>query len=652
MREKINELSLSWRKRIILLALLLFVGVAGSLLFLRFGNARSGAFLYARCRRTEGVHAARFCQRLGRKLPEIEEYARLWRAMAMMPDMEAVGMLKDIVAYRPQSPAAREAHIALARYYADQEALQAEEAYRAALELYDTVALRRELAHYLEEIGDNEGAYAEYRRILGEQYDAFADMRRTGPAPVVVAKDLNAAYYYRDAVETLRGIDALEAFSVRAQALKGLGRYDEAVENYRDWLERAPDDEEALGGLLEALRELGREDEAAALLEAQEEEGVPDTPEPTVEEEGDKREALDPLASQLNSPYPVSWWSATTTLEKEGRITETLPIYARVARADTYLADDAAYRLYVLARRLEDEETQAEAERLLEEQGLNWLGLRASDRQSQLPITPPLDAGGMGVVAKAEALESIGRHDLAYLELLLAARFRRRPESDLAMAQALFARGYVVEAQSIAAQFIDERGKAPLAFWRLSYPRPYSGTVTAEAATFDVDPLLIWAIMRQESRFDARARGYAGERGLMQIMPTTQEWIANALEEAISPGEAYTPPKNVRMSAWFLRWLLEYYDGDAELALLAYNGGASNVDRWLEDPLVSERDDLLRWIGFGSTREYLEKVGLNYQIYKILYGDEEAEGRKWESHGKKRVGDTQHPNACFSEESG
>ncbi|MFP3896423.1 MAG: transglycosylase SLT domain-containing protein [Anaerolineales bacterium] len=648
MRERIKNLIPSWRKTTILLSLLILFGIVGGLLFLRFGNVRSGAFLYARYRHAEGPHAAGLSQRLGRKLPEIEEYAQLWWARSMMPDIEAVGALKEIVDYRPQSPAAREAHITLARHYAEQEAPQAKEAYRTALELYDTVALRRELAHYLEEIGDDEGAYAEYRRILGDQYDAFADMRRTGHDPVSVARDLNAAHYYRDAVETLREVDALEAFSVRAQALDSLRRYEEAAENYRDWLERVPDSEEALAGLVETLKELGREDEATALLETEsdeeeeeisegddileeqesdeEEEEISEGDDVLEEKESDEEEAVDeeddPLTSLIQSPSPVSWWNATTTLEEEGRITETVPIYAQVARADTYLADDAAYRLHVLGRRLGDEEAQAEAEQLLEAQGLNWLSLRASGRQPRLPITPPLDADGTEILKKAEALESIGREDLAYLELLLAARFRGRPESDLAMAQALSARGYIVEAQSIAAEFIEKRGKAPLAFWHLNYPRPYAEVVEAEAAEFDVDPLLIWAIMRQESRFDEKARGYAGERGLMQFMPATHQWAAEELEETISPGEGYVARKNIRMSAWFLRWLLDYYDEDVELALLAYNAGPSNLDSWLENPLISDRDDLLRWIGFGSTREYLTKVGLNYQIYQTLYGDD------------------------------
>jgi soluble lytic murein transglycosylase len=221
------------------------------------------------------------------------------------------------------------------------------------------------------------------------------------------------------------------------------------------------------------------------------------------------------------------------------------------------------------------------------------------------------------------ALESLGRGDLAELELELAAKHRGTPEVDLAMAQALAERGETVQAQTIAAEYAGGDGRrAPVAFWRLSYPRPYSTTVQAAAKTFDLDPLLIWSVMRQESVFDAEAMSYVGARGLMQVMPSTQEWIAEQLDEDISPGEAFTPEASIRMGAWFLRFVLDYFDGDVQLALAAYNGGAGSVDSWLNDPLVSDRDDLLRWIGIGETREYLERVSLNYEVYQALYGTE------------------------------
>ncbi len=136
-----------------------------------------------------------------------------------------------------------------------------------------------------------------------------------------------------------------------------------------------------------------------------------------------------------------------------------------------------------------------------------------------------------------------------------------------------------------------------------------------------MDPLLIWAVMREESRYGPEALSYVGARGLMQVMPATQTWIAEQMGEELSPGDAYTPEASVRMGAWFLRFLTDHFDGDLELVIAAYNGGAGSVGIWLDDPLVRDRDDLLRWIGYGETREYLAKVSLSYRVYQTLYAE-------------------------------
>jgi soluble lytic murein transglycosylase len=616
-REKLNRLALA----VILVSL--FAG--GGLLWTFRDHLRSPQALYHEAQGARPKRAIVLYGRLADKLPQIEEYARLWAAEAAMPDLEALRALRDVIAFRPQSPAAYQAHLAIARYYAGIEASEAEEEYRTALALDDPLALRLELARYLEEQGDDEKAYAEYRHILDEQPDAFAGMRRTGQDPLAVAEDLNAAYYYSDALETLRGVSDAgrkHALPLRAQALAGLGRYEEAEAAYQAWLKEMPDDETVKLGLAQVLVRLDRPDEALSLYQ---EVDTLDSRLAQAEllEQGDPDEAL---ALYLDSPYPVAWWSATSMLEQQERLTETLPLYARLGKTHTYLADDAAYRLYVLARRTGEEEALAEGKALLKRFDLNWLSLRASQEEFEIDVAPPLAEAGGDILDKVQALESLGCEDLAHRELVFAARFRRAPEVDLAMAEALASRGHTVEAQSIAEAYVstepgpEDRPRAPLVFWQLSYPRPYSATVHAAAEEFDVAPLLIWAVMRQESRFDPDAVSYVGARGLMQIMPATQDWIAEQLGEDLAPGDAFVPEPSVRMGAWFLRFLLDYFEEDLDLVVAAYNGGAASVDMWRADPLVSDRDDLLRWIGFGETREYLGHVLLNYRVYQELYG--------------------------------
>ncbi|HUS69992.1 MAG TPA: transglycosylase SLT domain-containing protein [Anaerolineae bacterium] len=572
--------------------------------------------LYREAQTASPERAALLYERLAEVLPEVDEYARLWAAQAAMPDIEALQTLQAVVAFRPQSPAAYQAHLAMARYYASIEAPGAEDEYGAALALHDTAALRRELARYLEEKGDDEGAYGEYLHLLGEQPDAFSGMRRVGPDALVVADDLNTASYCSDALEALRTIDDDAAHPLRATALSCLGRYEEAEGEYTGWVHAAPDEEGAQLGLASVLASLGRSEDALELY------ATVDTPDSWLAQAQLLQEEDPDLALELYlaSPYPVAWWSATTILEAQGRLTETLPVYARVAEADTYLADDAAYRLMVLSQRIGDEDALAEGEELMADLDLNWLALRASGEELSLSVAPPMDPAGGEILEKVEALELIGREDLAHMELLLSARFRQAPYLKVAMAQSLLSRGYVTEAQVIAEEYLDRHPRAPLAFWQLSYPRPYIEAVQSAAEEFEVDPLLLWGLMRAESRYDEDAYGYAGERGLMQILPSTQVWVAEQLGEDISPGDAFAPENNIRMASWLLRFLLDYFEGDTELAIAAYNGGAGSVDAWQDDPLVSDGDDLLRWIGFGQTREYLERVSLYYRIYQELYG--------------------------------
>ena len=606
------------QRKLKLLSLFLVVGlvtVAGLLLWVYRDHLRPPEALYQEARSASPERAVVLYERLGEELPEIAEYAQLWAAQIAMPDMGAFRALQDVIAYRPQSPTAYEAHIAIARYYAEIEAPEAEDAYRAALALNDTVALRLELARHLEELGDYEGAYGEYRQLLSEKADSFAGMRRTGEDPLAVAENLSAAYYHSDALETLRTVEDIQAMPLRAQALNGLWRFEEAEAAYTDWLEEEPEDIEAQEGLAETLMSLDRPDEARSLYEEIE---TPDS-ELALAEMLEEESPSEALELYVDSPYPVAWWTATRILEAKGQLQEAMSLYARLGRTDTYFADDAAYRLTVLADRLGDDGARKEGRELLNGFGLNWLGWRAAKGETELPISPPMIPTGGLILKKVGALELIGRDDLAHLELLLGARFWKAPEVDLAMAEALAERGHLTDAQAVAEEYIEDHSRAPVVFWELSYPRPYSDTVESAAAEFELDPLLIWAVMRQESRYDPEALSYAGARGLMQVMPATQDWIAEQLGETLSPGDAYDPRSNVRMAAWLLRFLLDYYDDDLDLAIAAYNGGGGSVDSWQTDPLVTDRDDFLRWIGFGETREYVERVSLFYWVYQQLY---------------------------------
>jgi soluble lytic murein transglycosylase len=105
-------------------------------------------------------------------------------------------------------------------------------------------------------------------------------------------------------------------------------------------------------------------------------------------------------------------------------------------------------------------------------------------------------------------------------------------------------------------------------------------------------------------------------------MPSTQDWITEQMEIELQPGDAYKPEENIRMGSWYLKYLLDYFNDDLELAIMAYNGGFANVEKWGAEPMVSNREDLIRWTWFGETREYLQKVMLDYLVYQELFSEE------------------------------
>src|SRR5574341_164155 len=595
------------------ITIILLVLVAGALAFDRL---RSPMALYREAETAPDWRAAMLYDRLSQELPEIEEYFRLAEARRHMPSVEAVSELQAIIGQRPHSPAAYEAHLILARTYAASgEADAAEEQYRAALALEESPALRVELARDLAEVGDTDGAYSEFKLLLADQPDTFASMRRYGSDPLAVAADLNAAQYFSDALETLGEIDSADSALLRAEALAGLGESEEAAIQYETWLAQHPDDADAQLGLASTLAALGRTDEALDIYRAV------DTPEARLAEadllvDSDPEAALD---IYRESEDPIAWWTAAGMLEAQGREREALDLYARVAGSGSYLSDDAAYRMLVLAQRENNTEAEQAATDLLAAQGLTYLGLQASGEELTLSYTLPYNSSLTDTLAaKVAALEQVGLDDFALRELQMAAAFERRAEVVAAAAQALAERGQSVEVYRVATGMLARNSRRPLAIWRLAYPKPYANLVTAAAEEANVDPLLVWAVMRQESEFDPEALSLANAQGLMQVTPATRDSIAEQLGEEIASDGMFDPEANIRYGTTYLGSLIHGFDGDIELAVMAYNGGPGSVLTWLEDPQFDDRDDRYRWIGFGETREYLMRVMLNYAIYQKL----------------------------------
>ncbi len=174
-------------------------------------------------------------------------------------------------------------------------------------------------------------------------------------------------------------------------------------------------------------------------------------------------------------------------------------------------------------------------------------------------------------------------------------------------------------AERLAVKWGRPMAEAPLALQRLAYPIPFAELIQDEAARQDLDPRLLAAIIRQESRFEGGATSVAGAQGLMQVMPGTAAGIARQLRwPNFEPKQAYWPYVNVAFGAFYVRQWLSHFDGSVFAALAAYNGGPGNAAVWYR--WAPEDDDLMAaLININETRVYVQAVWANYEVYRRLY---------------------------------
>ncbi|SJZ40079.1 soluble lytic murein transglycosylase [Selenihalanaerobacter shriftii] len=158
---------------------------------------------------------------------------------------------------------------------------------------------------------------------------------------------------------------------------------------------------------------------------------------------------------------------------------------------------------------------------------------------------------------------------------------------------------------------------------KIFYPLHYKKAIFTYADEYNLDPYLVAAIIKVESKFNEDAISERGARGLMQIMPSTGEWIAGELGiEDFNPDLLYGPKLNINLGSWYLAHLKKIFSNDLTLVIAAYNGGQGNVNRWLELKQWSGRHRDSDQIPFPETRAYVKKVTKTYQRYRKIYQSE------------------------------
>ncbi|NLG86106.1 MAG: lytic transglycosylase domain-containing protein [Firmicutes bacterium] len=156
---------------------------------------------------------------------------------------------------------------------------------------------------------------------------------------------------------------------------------------------------------------------------------------------------------------------------------------------------------------------------------------------------------------------------------------------------------------------------------RLLFPLHYWPLLQHYGQHYNIDPLLLAAVIRAESKFFPRAQSEAGALGLMQIVPETGVWAADEMGLTdFNIDKLFDPAINIQVGAWYLRELLEEFNEDIVLALAAYNCGRGNVKQWLQTRKETEQQANINELPYAETRSYVQKVLRNYYWYQRIYG--------------------------------
>ncbi len=158
--------------------------------------------------------------------------------------------------------------------------------------------------------------------------------------------------------------------------------------------------------------------------------------------------------------------------------------------------------------------------------------------------------------------------------------------------------------------------------WLLAYPQGYWESILSYSRKYGQDPFFIAAVIREESQFSPSALSPAGARGLMQVMPTTGERVAQRIKlKGFDRGKLFDADTAINIGTWYIGQLMKRFKNDPLLVAAAYNAGPEAVAGWLaKNGYQGEHEAFVEAIPFSETRGYVKKVLRNYAEYRRIYG--------------------------------
>ena len=228
------------------------------------------------------------------------------------------------------------------------------------------------------------------------------------------------------------------------------------------------------------------------------------------------------------------------------------------------------------------------------------------------------------VASEAPELALAGLGGRASEAIALAAARTSDPWVLLSLARSAWRSGLPQQVSAIAAGLQEILGISsqalPEILARLRYPLPYETLLEEAGKANSLDPLLLAALIHQESHWDAGAVSVAQAVGLTQVIPPTAAWIAERRGvREFAFGDLFRPAVSIEFGSYYLGVQLREF-GDVHQALAAYNGGPENVRRWAAAASWPPAD-FVEAVVFAETRAYVQLVMEHYAWYRALYGE-------------------------------
>jgi len=162
--------------------------------------------------------------------------------------------------------------------------------------------------------------------------------------------------------------------------------------------------------------------------------------------------------------------------------------------------------------------------------------------------------------------------------------------------------------------------EVPTIYWKLLFPQPYWTDLAANAQKNGLDPYLVASLIRQESEFNAGAVSHANAWGLMQLLPSVGKSIAKKQGiKHFNTNELLNPAINLQLGTANLKLVLDRFGNQPEYALAAYNAGDVPVRQWMAGGDYKDVPEFVESIPYTETREYVQAILRNREIYRALY---------------------------------